>query len=168
MKLLRPHQTTTYVRLGSKLITNPKDIYHYEFKALNITKVISAQYSEQIVLIIDKLFLDCSSVAIIPFCTYILEAKVQAVEKTFPVVATRWHSNLRSVQSPGRKFSQLFVHHRVTDLNGVATQFAIFKVRLRVNGQVQHHRNLFAAMQTGKRMLHNMMILAYFVSGGYR
>jgi hypothetical protein len=40
------------------------------------------------------------------------------------------HFNLQSSQSPGRKFRQIFVRHCVTDLDGVATHFAIFKVSL--------------------------------------
>jgi hypothetical protein len=38
--------------------------------------------------------------------------------------------NLQSSQSPGRKFRRLFVRHCVTDLDGVATHFAIFNVSL--------------------------------------
>ena len=43
--------------------------------------------------------------------------------------------NLRSSQSPGRKFRQLFViRHGVSDLDGIATHFAIFNVSLLANG----------------------------------
>lgn len=42
--------------------------------------------------------------------------------------------NLRSSQSPGRKFRHLFVRHGVSDLDGIATHFAIFNVSLLANG----------------------------------
>ena len=71
----------------------------------------------------------------------------------------RLHSILRSSQSPGRKFRQFFIRHAVTDLDGVAAHFAIFHVLLFANGEVQHHRNLFTAMRTGKGMFHIVMIL---------
>ena len=57
-------------------------------------------------------------------------------------------------QNFGGKARESVIFHGVTNLNGIATNFAILNVRLSANRKVQHHRNFFPAIGTIEEMFH--------------
>lgn len=65
------------------------------------------------------------------------------------------HSCAPSTQGSCREAGQFRVLCGIGNLDRITADFAILHVRLLRGGQVEHHRNLFAAIRTGKEVFHS-------------
>jgi len=57
------------------------------------------------------------------------------------------------------EFDHILTMHNVSNMDGPATDFAVFDVALAANGRIQYHRDLFTTKRTDEKVFHS----SYFV-----
>jgi hypothetical protein len=75
------------------------------------------------------------------------------------VSINRFHSRTKLFEDLGSEIRERIILYAVTDLDRVATDFAIFDVALSSNRQVENHRNFFPTIWAGKGVFHQMSML---------
>lgn len=68
------------------------------------------------------------------------------------MVELRWPGSL-ILAGESLETLQAAVLSYVANVNGVATNFAVFYIRLTVHTEIQHHGNFFPAIGTGEKIL---------------
>jgi hypothetical protein len=79
------------------------------------------------------------------------------VAGSIPVTSTnfQFHSTFNNLfQNFGGEAGEEVVFHGVSNLYGIAADFAILDVSLAANGKIQYHRNFFPAIWTMEEMFH--------------